>query len=318
MIHSRALRRPPARKTVAVSAVLAFVLFVGAGCSTKRFVVNRIGNSLTSGASGFETDGDIELVGDALPFSLKLLEMLLAESPKHKGLLLTACKGFAMYSYVYVQQDADRIADTDLARYRIAAKRARKLYLRALGYGLRGLSVSNQGLSEDLLRRPRDAVRGVRKKDVPLLYWSAAALGLAISVSKNDALMIARLPEVDALLERAIALDEEWEDGTLYEFKLVLSGARPTVSVAGMEPMEEAYRRALDLSGGKRASLFVAYAEGVSVKTQNSVQFREQLERALAIDPDEHEKLRLANHVAQRRARWLLSRTADLFLVVEP
>ena len=45
---------------------------------------------------------DIELVGDALPFSLKTVEGLLAEVPEHKGLLLTAASGFTQYSYVYV------------------------------------------------------------------------------------------------------------------------------------------------------------------------------------------------------------------------
>ena len=58
----------------------------------------------------------------------------------------------------------------------------------------------------------------------------------------------------------------------------------------------------------------MAYAEAVSVKTQNLAGFKEQLQMALAIDPDEHENLRLANLVAQRRARWLLTRTDRLFL----
>ena len=35
-----------------------------------------------------------ELVREAVPFSLKLIESLLAESPRHRGLLLAACKGF--------------------------------------------------------------------------------------------------------------------------------------------------------------------------------------------------------------------------------
>ena len=39
----------------------------------------------------YETDDDLVLVGDALPFGLKLTESLLAQSPNHRGLLLTAC-----------------------------------------------------------------------------------------------------------------------------------------------------------------------------------------------------------------------------------
>ncbi len=42
------------------------------------------------------------------------------------------------------------------------------------------------------------------ESDDDVLYWNAVALGLAISVSKSDAGMIARLPEVDALIARAL------------------------------------------------------------------------------------------------------------------
>jgi len=74
------------------------------------------------------------------------------------------------------------------------------------------------------------------------------------------------------------------------------------------------FERARELSGDSRASLFVTWAESVSVPTQNAVEFREMLQRALSIDPDEHEEIRLMNLVSQRRARWLLGRIDDLFL----
>ena len=38
------------------------------------------------------------------------------------------------------------------------------------------------------------------------------------------------------------------------------------------------------------------------------------LEKALAVDADDYEEVRLLNLVAQRRARWLLSRIDDLIL----
>jgi predicted anti-sigma-YlaC factor YlaD len=42
------------------------------------------------------------------------------------------------------------------------------------------------------------------------------------------------------------------------------------------------------------------------------------LEKALAVDPDADPGNRLANLVAQRRARWLLKHIDDLFLGIEP
>ena len=61
------------------------------------------------------------------------------------------------------------------------------------------------------------------------------------------------------------------------------------------------------------ASPFVALAEAVSVQRQDRAEFTGLLARALAVDPDLHTEWRLANLLAQRRARWLLGRADDLF-----
>ena len=291
-------------------ALLALILLYG--CSLRRIAINKIGDALASGSSTYETDDDLELVGDALPFGLKLIESLLQESPEHLGLLRTACQGFTTYAYIYVQQVAEMVAERDLQRSRRMRARARRLYLRAHAHGLRGLEVDYPGIGSSLRTAPQGALDDARPADVPLLYWNAAALGLAVSVSKGQARMLARLPEVEALLDRALELEESWNDGALHEFRIVLAGAKP--GATDFARIERHYQRALELSGGARASLHVAYAEVVSVRRQNHDQFRSLLEEALAIDPDAHREIRLSNLVAQRRARWLLSRVDDLIL----
>ena len=45
---------------------------------------------------------------------------------------------------------------------------------------------------------------------------------------------------------------------------------------------------------------------------QDREQFEQLLEQALAVDPDEEPRLRLANLIAQRRARFLLEHVDDL------
>ena len=54
-------------------------------CSVKRMAVNKLGNALANSGTTFTADEDPELVRDALPFSLKLIEALLAESPRLKA-----------------------------------------------------------------------------------------------------------------------------------------------------------------------------------------------------------------------------------------
>jgi predicted anti-sigma-YlaC factor YlaD len=289
---------------------------VSAGCSVRKYAINQVGDILASGGSIYESDEDIEFVGEALPFSLKLVESLIVESPNHRGLLLTAARGFSVYSYAYVDFDAEVIADESFERAREQRERARGFYLRAHRYGIRGLNLFYPGLGANLQKNPEAALGVVEEKKakdvLPFLYWTAASLGLAIASAKNDAAMLARIPEVEALLERSLELDEAWDQGALHEFHITLAGAKP--GAIDVDVVRSHYERALELSGGRRASVYLAYAETVSVPAQRATEFRDLVAKALAVDPNVEPDLRLTNLVAQRRAKWLLRQIEVLFL----
>jgi hypothetical protein len=101
---------------------LVLLLPVASGCSIRHYAINMVGNALASGNSIYETDEDLDLVGTTLPFGLKLMESLLAQSPNHPGLLLTSCKGFVLYSYAYVQYQAEVTEEQDLDQTRVMKK----------------------------------------------------------------------------------------------------------------------------------------------------------------------------------------------------
>ena len=203
-------------RLVQLIGILTITSLISA-CSLKTYAVNMVGDALASGNSVYETDDDLELVGEALPFGLKLTETLLTESPSHEGLLLTACRGFVLYSNVYVDYPSQVAMDEDFNLAQKLRGRARKLYRRGLDYCLRGLEKSHAGFKQKLLLDPEIAVMMIgqddKERDLPFMYWSAASLGLYISLSLDSAAMIARLPEVEALLDRAMELDESWDDG---------------------------------------------------------------------------------------------------------
>jgi predicted anti-sigma-YlaC factor YlaD len=278
--------------------------------------INKIGDAIASGGSTYERDEDLELVQGALPFGLKLIESMLSEAPKHKGLLLAAAQGFTSYAYITVQQDLDRAAAFDIDAAEKHRGRARRLYLRGHNYGLRGLDTAHPAFSAKLKTSPDEAAQVLQAKDLPLIYWTAASLGLAISSSRDSVPLIARIPEVEALLNRGLALDEKWRDGAFHEFAIVMAAAKP--GRVDYDLIERHYRRALELSKGASAGVHVTYAESVAVPRQQQKDFQELLQRALAVGLEEHEDQRLMNELAQRRARWLLGRVDDLILSPGP
>jgi predicted anti-sigma-YlaC factor YlaD len=289
------------------------------GCSINKLAVNKLGDALASGGGGtFATDDDPELVKAAVPFSLKLMESLLAESPEHRGLLLAASSGFTQFSFAFVQEDADELEARDYAAAQAMRERAKRLYLRARDYGLRGLDVRRPGVREVLARDPRAAVHGFAEADVPQLYWTATAWAAAIALSKDDPARIAEIPQMEALIDRAAELDPEWGEGSIQNFLITYEMARQGVSGDAAARSRTHFERAVELARGKQAGPFVNFAEAVCVEKQDYAEFDRLLQQALAIDPDAAPEQRLVNLVMQRRARWLLERREDLFLISEP
>ncbi len=308
--RSHRRRRPDGLRALALAAAVGLLAASSSGCS---LVINKIGNSLAGGNSVFATDDDPDLVWEAVPFGLKTMESLLAQAPRNKNLLLAASSGFTQYAYGHLQQDADMIESSDLAAATALRARARKLYRRALDYGLRGIEVDVPGFRGELRRNAPAAVARLGRQHVPLLYWTANAWGAAISISKDDAELTADQNLAEALMRRALALDETWEKGSIHDFFIAYEGGR--ASVGGSYEKARAHMdRARTLSRGQRVSPLVSYAETVSVAQQNRKEFKSLLEEALAFDADTAPDQRVANLIAQRRARWLLGRADELFV----
>jgi predicted anti-sigma-YlaC factor YlaD len=283
------------------------------GCSIKMVAINKLGDALSEGTSSFATDDDAELVAGAVPFALKTIESLIVQSPKHKGLLVTAASGFTQYAYAFVQMEADYIEAQDLDRATAERLRAKKLYLRAREYGLRSFEVEFPGFREGLKADPDAALAKTTKKHVPQLYYTAAAWGAAFAIDKADSSLSVDQTIIEKMMQRALALDEAWELGSIHDFFVTWEGGRSSVG-GSLDKAKQHFDRAVALSNGQRVSPYVTWAEVISVGAQNKKEFQEMLNKALAVDVDKVPSQRLANVIGQRRAKWLLSRTDELFV----
>ncbi|MEW6369007.1 MAG: TRAP transporter TatT component family protein [Acidobacteriota bacterium] len=284
------------------------------GCSVRQLAIRSLGDALAAGASTYARDDDPELVRDALPFALKTIEGVLTESPRHRGLLEAAASGFTQYAYAFVECEADFSEHADLARATELRQRARKLYLRAREYGSRGIEVGHPAFRRLLQGDREQALMQVRKEEVGLLYWTAAAWAATISISKEDSELTADLSVVEAMMERALVLDEGYGGGVIHDFFIAYEGGRPASAGGSVDRAREHLQKATALSKGHRAAPLVTYAETVCVGTQDRVEFQRLLNEALTLDVQLDPDQRLANLIAQKRARWLLSCADELFV----
>ncbi len=300
--------------TKGYALVVAMTLFLStSGCSVRNFAVNSMGDALAASGSGFGSDDDVELIGTAAPFSLKLMENLLAESPSHRGLLLAAAQGFVQYAYAYVELRADELEDTDVRAAYAQRERAQRLYLRARNYGLRGLEAAHPGLTQGLKADPAGVLARTTNQDVATLYWTGVAWAAAISLSKDDPFLIADLPVAEALVRRALTLEETYDHGAIHVFLISFEMSRAGLVLDAPVRARRHFDRALELTNGKHAAPYVTLAESVAIAERNRGEFEELLRQALNVDVSAKPEWRLVNTVMQRRAHWLIKRTEKLF-----
>lgn len=295
-----------------IGLCLVLAATTASGCSLKRMAVNTVADTLSESGTTFSSDNDPDLIRDAVPFALKLYESLLESVPDHKGLLLSTCSGFTQYGYAFVQTEADIIEPADYTEALRLRDRALKLYLRGRGYCLRSLELRRRGILQRLQLEPAMALGWAKRDDVPLLYWSGASWGAAVSVGQDKPELVADLPAVRALIERALALEEDYEKGALHAIMISLEALPETMGGSPARARQH-FERAVELSGGNDPGPYVTLAGSVSVAAQNRAEFVTLLEQALAIDPEKNPSTRLATLVAQKRAKHLLSRVDDLF-----
>ncbi len=294
------------RSAVALLAVAALT-----GCSLRSMAVNAVMPALANPAV-YLSEEDPEVVRDALPFLLKTIESILDSDPERQDALLFANTGFLLYASAFLQADAE-IAEWD--DYELAAElngRAQRMFLRARDYGLRNVELDHPGIAARLRDDPATAAAVFDEEDVESLYYLGGAWLLAISLGLDRPALVADLPAARALLDRALTLDEDYERGALHSAFVTLESVGEAMGGSNARAREH-FARAVELSDGLDAGPYLALATGVAIAEENREEFRELLETAIAIDPDEEPSNRLLNLIAQKRARVLLDHIDDLF-----
>jgi predicted anti-sigma-YlaC factor YlaD len=293
---------------------LALCIVLITGCSIKQMAVNSVADALSADqTSVFAMDDDPELVGEALPFALKSMEAILQATPRHRKLLVATCAGFVQYGHAYVLQPANALENENLQAARKIRARAKRLFLRARQYGIRALDLDHPGFSAAIYTDPVVALEGMETKNVAALYWTGVAWGSAISAAKSDMSLIGDLPIVTAIMEKALKLDPDWHNGAIHEFFIVYNSTRSEADGGGLASVEYHFSRALALNQGRSIGPLVLLAESACIRQQNRQRFEILLKKALAFDANQYPEYRLANTMAQRKAKYLLDNIDALF-----
>lgn len=297
------------RKQNILVLVLLFCCLLFPSCVNKM-AMNMVANALTGdgGTDVFTGDPDPQLVGDAIPFAIKMYEALLSQNPTHQGLMLTTGSLFIMYANAFVQGPAEMFPHYEWQERQAALTRAKQLYLRgyeilynALESKYRGFkqAVANDDTRESFLGR-------IKKNDVDLLYWAVAGGLSAYSIDILDFELSTHVPEWNAMIHRAYTLNPNYGGWALNEFFIIFYASLPEVLGGDMELAKYHFDQAVEKSRGTSTGAYLSYAQFISVPEQDYDSYKYNLEKVLEINPDDDIPTRLVNVINQQKARWLL------------
>jgi predicted anti-sigma-YlaC factor YlaD len=279
--------------------------------------MNLIADALTGDGSSdvFTGDQDPQLVGDAIPFAIKMYESLLSANPNHQGLMLTTGSLFIMYANAFVQGPAEMLPRSEWQAREAALIRSKQMYLRGYGILYDALDKKFPRFKQASVDKGtmQPILNNCKKADVSLLYWTVAGGLSAYSIDVLDYELSAKIPEWSAMIHRAYELNPDYDGAALDEFFILFYASLPELLGGDLKKAEFHYKLALEKTGGNSAGAYVSYAQSVCVPAQDYNTFKDCLEKAVSINPDINTSTRLVNIITQQKARWLLDNAWTFF-----
>ena len=300
--------------------VLVVCLAALQGCSINKMATKAVADALTGVGEStvFTGDSDPELVGDALPFAIKIYEALLEREPNHQGLIVTTGSLFIMYANAFVQGPAEMLPPEEHLAKREGKERAKKLYLRGVDILSTGIEKRYPGILGSRQTGDLDIyLTKLKKADVPLIYWLVGGTLSAYALDPLDLALGMKLPELTALINRAYELDPDFNTSALDEFFILFHASVPGGMGGDKSKVDGFFQKALEKTKGLSAGPYVSYAQAVCIPAQDYETFKKYLETALSIDVNVDAGNRLVNIINQRKARYLLDQASYYFIDAE-
>jgi len=276
--------------------LLSSVLIIS-GCSA---IASSAGSSLAGNLTTAMLDQpDPELVREAIPAYLMMLDSFVVGNPESESMLAAASQLYAAYGAAFVD-DPDR---------------AKVLTARARDYGNRALCASNKAAC-DLGQLPFDEyvvqVQKVNPKSANALYSYALANLAYIRANSADYTALADLPKVQAALEHLLAIGPGANEADAYMYLGILNTLRPAALGGDPETGRANFERAMELSEGKNLAVKVEYARSYARLVYDRELHDQLLNDVLAL-PVEQPGLTLFNTIARDEAISLLASADEYF-----
>jgi hypothetical protein len=296
------------------TAVLVLLGVLSSQCSIRSMAIREVTDLVADGVPAFERDDDIELIAEALPANIKLLEALLESDPDNAQLLALLSQMYASYTFGFIETALDQpeIPNEDAVKARV-----NRLYLRGIAYGERALTLAAGSCEKTIkVATQVDACfQALDQESVPALFWYGFNLAAYINRNLDNVGALGQGVFVEKAMQRVIALEENYMFGSAHLLLMAYFGSRPPMMGGSAEKAKQHYERIKVLSKGNFKLADVYYARYVLVQQNNREGFEKLLKPLLSKKPEQEEAagLRLYNAMAKSRAELYLKSIDEYF-----
>ena len=302
-------------KTIRMLLIVAAASALCPGCDIQRLAVNQTAALLTKAMPAFETDPDYEFVKVALPGNIKTMEGLYQVAQDNSDLLYMLAQAYTAYALVFLEDEYESAEDMSEAQEH-AQKRARDMYMRGHGFGLKLLTQRHPVMAEAIVKGGKlldGALESCTHLDVKGLFWTAMPLAGAVNLSKEDVEMIAWMPKAKAIMARVLELEPGYYDAAPHMIFGALYGSMGKMLGGDPDKAKKHFEKALELTNRRFLLVQVMYAMTAAVQSQDRPLFDKLLKGVLEAELSIYPQQKLANVAAKRRAKRLLARADELF-----
>jgi tetratricopeptide (TPR) repeat protein len=277
------------------------LLFLASAClPNKKLTVGATATLLEEVARASSKQSDLRMLREGMPAYLMLIDGMIQAWPDNDRLLLAGAQSYSSFASLFVEGRDKEYANS--------------LYTRGKQYALRSLEM--RGFKEPL-QRPFDdfkqALNRLGKKDAPYLFWSATCWANWIRLNLDSMEALSELPRVERMMSRVLEVDEGFYYGGPHLFMGIWFASRPRMAGGDLEKAKEHFLKALDLGQGKFLMAYVYYAKYYARQMMDRDLFVSTLQKVLETPAETSPDLILANTVAKKEAKALLSRVGDYF-----
>lgn len=288
-----------ASPSLLLALVLLGLLPLGAWHCAGRLKAAAAGSLMADMVAATDQQDDVDLVMQAIPSYLLMLEGLHHGSPHNGQLLSTLAQAYASYAILVEIDDPER---------------AGRLYHRAMSYGRQSLAEEKRlapflGTPFAEFAKIRTALK---HRDVGRVFWTALSWGAWISTHTDSMAALAELPKVILLMEWVVEQDESFQYGSPHLFLGMYRAAIPAALGGSPEKALYHFDRALALSQGQALMVYVQKARFYARQIFDRQLYESLLNQALTLPIDSEPDLILQNMAARKLARKLLGE-ADAF-----